>query len=188
MNLYPEWMNDGTCAQTGIDDYTWFPDKGGSAKFARKICDLCPVRQLCLDYAVEHRLTHGIWGGTTNEERKHLYARTCVGCNVDLPESADCNTKYCASCRGLAKADRGIRHANAGQPGQVPCPHCGRRMRNDYGLAGHIARMHPDLPAGHTKRHRHHAENGKAAAPVNMATDEWRHTRKQARVVGTRIA
>jgi hypothetical protein len=35
---------------------------------AKSVCELCPVRAKCLDYAMSTRVV-GIWGGTTPEER-----------------------------------------------------------------------------------------------------------------------
>lgn len=41
---------------------------------AKALCNSCPVRMLCLDFAVKHP-QHGIWGGTTPTERKNLRAK-----------------------------------------------------------------------------------------------------------------
>lgn len=38
---------------------------------AKAICNSCPVRRECLDWAIEHGETeHGIWGGKTPHERR----------------------------------------------------------------------------------------------------------------------
>lgn len=42
---------------------------------AKTICDGCPVRRECLDYALQIREPHGIWGGLNEVERKHLMAQ-----------------------------------------------------------------------------------------------------------------
>jgi WhiB family redox-sensing transcriptional regulator len=39
---------------------------------ARRICLACPVRSDCLDWAIRSGQDHGIWGGTTEEERRIL--------------------------------------------------------------------------------------------------------------------
>ena len=39
---------------------------------AKSICQICPVRQPCLDYANSIREPYGIWGGYTESERRHL--------------------------------------------------------------------------------------------------------------------
>lgn len=39
---------------------------------AKAICAECPVRPECLDFALRIREQHGIWGGTTESERRQL--------------------------------------------------------------------------------------------------------------------
>nr|WP_271209415.1 WhiB family transcriptional regulator [Rhodococcus wratislaviensis] len=39
---------------------------------AKQVCLRCPVRARCLNYALEARETHGIWGGYTEDERRKL--------------------------------------------------------------------------------------------------------------------
>lgn len=34
------------------------------------VCAGCPVREVCLQYALEHAEPHGIWGGQTEAERR----------------------------------------------------------------------------------------------------------------------
>jgi WhiB family redox-sensing transcriptional regulator len=42
-------------------------------KVAKEVCDDCPVRLRCFDYALSAGM-QGIWGGTTYEERVKLRA------------------------------------------------------------------------------------------------------------------
>jgi len=35
-------------------------------------CGTCPVQQQCLDFALKTRQEFGIWGGTTEDERRTL--------------------------------------------------------------------------------------------------------------------
>ena len=42
---------------------------------AKHICSGCSVRRDCLDYAIRIREPHGIWGGTTEIERRALLGR-----------------------------------------------------------------------------------------------------------------
>ena len=53
----------------------FFPGRGESAEPARQICARCPVRQPCLDYAISHGITHGIWGGLAERDRRALRTR-----------------------------------------------------------------------------------------------------------------
>jgi WhiB family transcriptional regulator, redox-sensing transcriptional regulator len=57
------------CAGMGVDRF--YPDPGGSVKKAKAICGRCDVRERCLDFALENG-EHGVWGGTTAEERRAL--------------------------------------------------------------------------------------------------------------------
>jgi WhiB family redox-sensing transcriptional regulator len=39
------------------------------------ICNDCPVKDECLEYALDINETHGIWGGLNELERKNLTNR-----------------------------------------------------------------------------------------------------------------
>jgi WhiB family transcriptional regulator, redox-sensing transcriptional regulator len=51
-------------------------EKSERESMAKAICGTCPVRQVCLDYALAIREPHGIWGGLNELERKTLEKRT----------------------------------------------------------------------------------------------------------------
>jgi WhiB family transcriptional regulator, redox-sensing transcriptional regulator len=64
------WRERAACCGTDLN--LFFPERGESADPARQVCVRCPVRQLCLEYALSNRITHGIWGGMTEWERRPL--------------------------------------------------------------------------------------------------------------------
>ena len=64
------WRELAACR--GADLEVFFPGRGESAGPARQVCAACPVRQSCLDYAITNRISHGIWGGLTERERREL--------------------------------------------------------------------------------------------------------------------
>ncbi|WP_125106933.1 WhiB family transcriptional regulator [Gulosibacter massiliensis] len=64
------WQADALCAQT--DPEAFFPEKGGSTRDAKMICQSCEVRALCLEYALERDERFGIWGGLSERERRKL--------------------------------------------------------------------------------------------------------------------
>jgi WhiB family transcriptional regulator, redox-sensing transcriptional regulator len=75
------WMVRGACRET--DPELFFPIAlEGSAveeiAAARAICGRCEVRRQCLAYALR-TMPHGIWGGTTREERIALRAAVRPG-------------------------------------------------------------------------------------------------------------
>lgn len=66
------WMDSSLCAQS--DPELFYPEKGQSANAAKRVCSQCPVRQECLDWAVDAGEDHGVWGGLSRKER-HAYAK-----------------------------------------------------------------------------------------------------------------
>ena len=69
------WRSNAICRDTDPD--LFFPI--GTTGFAlmqidraKEVCDQCPVKIDCLDYALETNQDSGIWGGTSEEERRTL--------------------------------------------------------------------------------------------------------------------
>lgn len=65
-----QWQDRALCSQT--DPEAFFPEKGGSTREAKKICQRCSVRSECLEYALAHDERFGIWGGLSERERRRL--------------------------------------------------------------------------------------------------------------------
>lgn len=70
----PEWQERALCAQT--DPEAFYPEKGGSVREAKRVCSRCEVKAECLEFALAKNETFGIWGGTSNKERRKLKRRT----------------------------------------------------------------------------------------------------------------
>lgn len=64
------WQSQARCNE--VDPEIFFPERGGSSKAARAVCTDCSVRQECLRYALTNREQFGIWGGTSERERRKL--------------------------------------------------------------------------------------------------------------------
>lgn len=64
------WRYRAACRGANLD--LFFPGRGESAEPARRVCAGCPVREPCLDYALRHGITHGIWGGLAERDRRAL--------------------------------------------------------------------------------------------------------------------
>jgi len=67
------WQERALCAQT--DPEAFFPEKGGSTREAKKVCQTCDVKAECLEYALGHDERFGIWGGLSERERRKLKRR-----------------------------------------------------------------------------------------------------------------
>lgn len=83
-NLYETedgWQAQAACR--GRDATLFFPPATGELKEdklarearAKAICRECPVRNECLDFALDTREPYGIWGGLNELERRRLMAK-----------------------------------------------------------------------------------------------------------------
>ncbi|GHJ41825.1 WhiB family transcriptional regulator [Streptomyces sp. TS71-3] len=64
------WQQQALCAQVGTDFF--FPEPGSSVREAKRICELCQMREACLEYALTHDERFGVWGGLSEKERLDL--------------------------------------------------------------------------------------------------------------------
>ena len=79
---YPDYKEFGTppCAESYPDAF--FTDdplegqiinrKYSYEREAKAICQACPYLARCLEYALKHPELNGIWGGTTEAQRKRI--------------------------------------------------------------------------------------------------------------------
>lgn len=68
-----QWMRDGACRN--YPPAAFFPSDGVGVDAARRICADCKVRVECLEYALEARIDHGVWGGCSERERRRILKR-----------------------------------------------------------------------------------------------------------------
>lgn len=72
-----DWRLQAACRP--LDSELFFPDRAvygsGDVIRAKAVCRECPVRELCLQAALEGRERVGIWGGLTPQERAQLHRR-----------------------------------------------------------------------------------------------------------------
>jgi WhiB family transcriptional regulator, redox-sensing transcriptional regulator len=68
-----DWFDDAACRDA--DTELFFPKSDAHAAEAKAICATCPVRERCLEFALESRIPEGVWGGHTPIERHRLIRR-----------------------------------------------------------------------------------------------------------------
>ncbi len=65
------WQPQAACG--GVDATLFFPEADDDpALEAKEVCEGCPVRIACLDHALGHGEKAGVWGGTTERERRRI--------------------------------------------------------------------------------------------------------------------
>ena len=107
----------------------------------------CPVRQPCLDYAITNRITHGIWGGLTERERRALRSRWVRTSRRDRDRAI------------LAAEAAGYTAAAIGRTFGLSRTSVSRVLSRDVGPAAVMSRslpctMHPWPPPGHARQYR----------------------------------
>lgn len=89
-NLTYEWDGSGWrghAACRDSDPDLFFPvGTTGAAleqiEAARAVCSRCPVREECLEFALATNQEAGVWGGTSEEERRALRKRWATGARL----------------------------------------------------------------------------------------------------------
>jgi DNA-binding CsgD family transcriptional regulator len=62
------WTEQGACRTADPESFY----SSDETIFAKAVCSRCPVVDKCLDWALESREPHGVWGGLDEQERKAL--------------------------------------------------------------------------------------------------------------------
>jgi WhiB family redox-sensing transcriptional regulator len=73
-----DWRHQAACLNE--DPELFFPvGNTGPALMqiaeAKKVCRVCPVREACLQWALDAGQDHGVWGGMSEDERRALRRR-----------------------------------------------------------------------------------------------------------------
>ncbi|WP_420625178.1 WhiB family transcriptional regulator [Candidatus Poriferisodalis sp.] len=69
-SLASDWVTRRSCADT--DPNVFFPSDGAGVIAAQKVCAECPVKDPCREYALANNITHGVWGGTSERQRRRI--------------------------------------------------------------------------------------------------------------------
>lgn len=64
------WKARGVCRET--DPELFFPNLGAPSREAKRICRECPVIAECLEHAIVTHELYGVWGGTSERERRDM--------------------------------------------------------------------------------------------------------------------
>lgn len=77
----PDFPNlpGAVCAQ--VDPELFYPEVGESTADAIAVCNICPVRQACLAWALDRREFFGVWGGTSGRMRRKM-----LGQAIEAPD------------------------------------------------------------------------------------------------------
>ena len=66
------WCTKAKCKDLVTGDF--YPKRGEAVNHLKMVCRVCPVVKPCLEYAMRNRERFGIWGGTSERERRKMRA------------------------------------------------------------------------------------------------------------------
>lgn len=110
------WADEAACAGHPAD--WWFPaDHGrrrirhGDDRQAKNICNTCAVITQCLQHALDHDESDGVWGGLSAEERRELLAAPPLPPMSEMAHGTEAGAKQherrneepCPRCRDGAR-------------------------------------------------------------------------------------
>ena len=72
MPKLPEWIADAPCSQADPELFFPEPHERAIVALAKQVCAACPVRQECLEWALDRGEKFGIYGGLTSTQRRKV--------------------------------------------------------------------------------------------------------------------
>ncbi len=69
------WRQDAACRDTSPELFFPVGTTGQAVEQiaeAKAVCMACPSQEPCLEYALASNQDSGVWGGTSEEDRRHL--------------------------------------------------------------------------------------------------------------------
>ena len=101
MIRHQAWRAEAACVGQPPD--LWIPGVGAgnsqASDEAVAICRSCPVATQCAEHALTQPEHYGIWGGTTQEERKNVLGMVRCGTTAGFARHRRNGSEPCRSCR-----------------------------------------------------------------------------------------
>lgn len=123
LTIPSNWAKDAACQdpEIGVDFYS---NKPAEQKKARALCNECPIRFACLQFAMDTEERWGVWGGTTDIERRKNLAIDSFG-NSHVSTQGKIRCGYCGplSSRYIEVLDRKRMKSH------LRCTNCGLKWR-----------------------------------------------------------
>lgn len=66
-----EWQERANCRSADME--LFYSPEEDDIRAALVYCRACAVRSACLRHAMAHRESFGVWGGTTERERRRVF-------------------------------------------------------------------------------------------------------------------
>jgi WhiB family redox-sensing transcriptional regulator len=94
MTVHVNWREDIACRDADPDLFFPVGPAGPALRQvdeAKRICRTCPAQARCLAWALDHGVTDGVWGGTTEDERRAVWRLTRM---LEITQEDDGGNSY----------------------------------------------------------------------------------------------
>lgn len=113
------WVKDAACRGLAVNLFV--TERGELINDAKRVCATCTVSDECLRYALDNGIRYGVWGGTSERDRRALRREGRV-------------SRLTAACGTISGYERHRKE------GSTPCPSC-RLARSEYKKAWKASRL-----------------------------------------------
>lgn len=76
------WRESANCRDSDPDMF--FPSEVSGVNAAKAICAACVSIDSCLDYALDNNILHGVWGGTSERQRRKIHRQLRIAAPTKL--------------------------------------------------------------------------------------------------------
>lgn len=70
------WDEHALCRDADPDIFFGPKSDPTTTKKAIAVCNRCPVREPCLEFALKNSIQYGVWGGTSERHRRKLKSKS----------------------------------------------------------------------------------------------------------------
>lgn len=95
-----DWTRHAACR--GVDPDLFFPERGQDTEPAKAVCRTCPVIDECLDHALRNGEKRGVWGGTSERQRRQMRSEWAAEHGVDIRTEPDAECGLLCAAEVLA--------------------------------------------------------------------------------------
>lgn len=105
-----DWREQGKCRTAGVD---MFPADVAGVMAAKRVCAGCPVREQCLQHALDTPEPHGMWGGKSERERDRIRRKAPLVCGTVRAYRAHLRRRErpCDACNEAMEAELDVQRA-----------------------------------------------------------------------------
>ncbi|WP_205519065.1 WhiB family transcriptional regulator [Streptomyces olivoreticuli] len=124
-----QWRQFALCAPADISTFFCYP-RSKTEQRALDLCSRCSVRTECLALALDQRIPHGVFGGTTPRRRRTILERSPAvrSWHEVLTRAREAHARQYRKLLESHQTERSRKHATRPRPTPAPKSHADRAL------------------------------------------------------------